>query len=131
MSHPTDIAADRRGGVSPPKVRETRTLRWSAEQSAQSCLLGQLVGEHVDPMDLRRLGEELRGLRHEFGRDLALEMGPRPRSLAKASKMPKVLGPIRIANQAVVSGSASTIERAPDRKDATSCSLPGLASSWT
>jgi hypothetical protein len=45
--------------------------------------------------------------------------------------MPKVLFPILIANQAVVSGSSSTIDRALDRKDATSCSIPGLASSWT
>ena len=40
-----------------------------------------------------------------------------------------ILGPIRIANQAVVSGSSLTMVLALERKFATSCSLPGLASS--
>src|SRR5271166_429153 len=34
----------------------------------------QLVGDDVEPMDFRRLGEELRGLRHQLRRDLAVEV---------------------------------------------------------
>src|SRR5580693_7167770 len=55
----------------------------------------------------------------------------RPASSGKASKMPNVEGPIRIANHAVVAGSCSASGKPPRRKASTSFSFPGLASSRT
>ena len=55
----------------------------------------------------------------------------RPASSGNASKMPKVDGPIRIANQAVVAGSSCTIASPPFKNDSTSFSFPGFASSRT
>src|SRR5678815_756895 len=54
-----------------------------------------------------------------------------PSSSGNASKMPKVEGPSRIANHAVVDGSSCTIDKPPRRKFSTSFSLPGLASNLT
>jgi len=55
----------------------------------------------------------------------------RPDSSGKASKMPNVDGPRRIANHAVVPGSSWTTARPPRRKFPTSVSFPGFASSRT
>lgn len=55
----------------------------------------------------------------------------RPASSGKASKIPNVVGPIRIPNQASVPGSSWTIGRPPFRKASTSASFPGLASNRT
>src|SRR5438874_1583983 len=55
----------------------------------------------------------------------------RPASSGKASKIPKVDGPSRIANHDVVAGSCCTMERPPRRKLSTSASFPGFASSRT
>src|ERR1700687_3729450 len=54
-----------------------------------------------------------------------------PVSSGKASKMPKVDFPRRIANHATVAGSCWTSERPPRRKSSTSVSFPGFASSRT
>jgi hypothetical protein len=48
-----------------------------------------------------------------------------------ASKMPKVEGPMRMANQAIVSGSSWTTAKPLLRKLSTSDSLPGFASKRT
>gem|GEM_PF-3804829 len=55
----------------------------------------------------------------------------RPASSGKASKMPKVDGPRRMPNQAVVAGSSMTRGRPPLRKLSTSFSFPGFASRRT
>src|SRR5438477_12198274 len=55
----------------------------------------------------------------------------RPDSFGNASKMPNVVEPMRIANQAIVSGSSSTSASPLLRKLSTSSSLPGFASSRT
>src|SRR5262249_27241925 len=55
----------------------------------------------------------------------------RPASSGKASKMPKVEGPMRMANHAIVAGSCSTMARPPRRKLSTSLSLPAFASRRT
>src|SRR5690349_8447160 len=55
----------------------------------------------------------------------------RPGSSGNASKMPKMRGPRRSANHAVVAGSSWTSARPPFRNDSTSLSLPGFASSCT
>src|SRR5690606_12946751 len=55
----------------------------------------------------------------------------RPASFGKASKIPKVLGPRRMPNQAVVAGSSLTMGRPLIRKLSTSFSFPGFASRRT
>jgi hypothetical protein len=55
----------------------------------------------------------------------------RPASSGNASTMPNMVGPIRMANHAVVAGSSSTSGRALRRNASISASLPGFASSFT
>src|SRR6266487_6180057 len=92
-------------------------------------LFAELARQDVHVLDHRRLGQELVGSLHQPRSDRPSEMGPRPGSSRKTSKMPNVDGPIRIANHAVVASSCWASGSAPSRKRATSSSFPGLASS--
>ena len=99
------------------------------EGRRRSLLVRQFVREDFDALHFRAFLPNRSAFEVICFASLPWRWASRPRSLANVSSMPNILGPIRIANQAVVSGSSLIIDLALDRKFATSCSLPGLASS--
>ena len=89
-------------------------------------LLRELRRDHVDLLDRGRPAFAIKACA-----TLPFRCASRPESSANVSKIPYLDGPILIANQDTVFGSASTNPCPACKNFSTSASLPGLASSTT